>query len=215
MKSNNNKNVETLHFKVLRVPLLLKVGVNSVPGVWGVCGRDEFGVTGILGVNGFAAGFNTNFFGAFALSVELASGQIIFDVCYAKREKLLPLIFGTYNFVVNSYRSWHSRWWIASAKCVICIDYLRMRCLRWNSLIFLLLLSWTLDRPFIISFFYKIINIFSKVLYSLNIVSNSLLTIGCGSAGDVDCWCCVLTACDDTMYYNNDIFNVFDVIKLI
>lgn len=34
------------------------------PGVWGVWGLDEFGVTGFLGVNGFAAGFNVNFFGA-------------------------------------------------------------------------------------------------------------------------------------------------------
>lgn len=36
-----------------------------VPGVWGVCGLDDVGVTGFLGVNGFAAGFNVNFFGAF------------------------------------------------------------------------------------------------------------------------------------------------------
>lgn len=32
-----------------------------MPGVCGVCGRDEFGVIGMRGVNGFAAGFSTNF----------------------------------------------------------------------------------------------------------------------------------------------------------
>lgn len=36
-----------------------------VPGVWGVWGLDDVGVTGFLGVNGLAAGFKVNFFGAF------------------------------------------------------------------------------------------------------------------------------------------------------
>lgn len=44
-----------------------------VPGVWGVWGRDEFGVTGFLGVNGFAAGLRVNFFGAFCCFSEVVS----------------------------------------------------------------------------------------------------------------------------------------------
>lgn len=62
---------------VICIPLF-----GCVPGVWGVWGRDEFGVTGILGVKGFAAGFNVYFFGAFCcFSDEVDSTLTLPGVC--------------------------------------------------------------------------------------------------------------------------------------
>lgn len=49
-----------------------------------------FGVTGILGVNGLAAGFKVNFLGALdVFSTPLVSVLILFDVCYTSIKKLL------------------------------------------------------------------------------------------------------------------------------
>lgn len=57
-----------------------------MPGVNGVCGREEFGVTGILGVKGFAAGFNVYFFGAFCnFSVDVDSLFMLPGVCFKIR----------------------------------------------------------------------------------------------------------------------------------
>lgn len=50
-----------------------------------MCGRDEFGVTGTLGVKGLAAGFKVYFFGACCLSI--ASDSLLFVICYKKNEK--------------------------------------------------------------------------------------------------------------------------------
>lgn len=49
---------------------------NFGPGVIGVCGLDEFGVTGIRGVNGFAAGLSTNFLTKLDFSDEVDSFKL-------------------------------------------------------------------------------------------------------------------------------------------
>lgn len=54
-----------------------------VTGVCGVCGRDEFGVTGTLGVKGFAAGLSVYFLGALCcFSVADDDSLFVFMICY-------------------------------------------------------------------------------------------------------------------------------------
>lgn len=78
--------------------MIEKLPFCCVPGVWGVCGLDDVGVTGPLGVNGFAAGFNVYFFGAlYGFSTEISLLAPL-GVCYDEKN-YNQNIFNVWNII--------------------------------------------------------------------------------------------------------------------
>lgn len=61
-----------------------------------MCGRDEFGVTGRRGVNGLAAGFSVNFFGAALSDVALSLPDDAFGVCYTDHQTQNVIAAGSF-----------------------------------------------------------------------------------------------------------------------